>query len=171
VPSRKNKGIVLRFDPVSAQCATLDVSDRGSSAAPRLRTIAGARPPVIPTVPETHGPLRARIPHVEPSAGGWSRRALRCCTVRTGGTAAMAYVATNPDSYLSKKVGTGTCVELVQQATHAPSSAVWRTGDRSADGFIVLEQSLGQTGHYRTIQPTGGFGSATNDADAYFVVE
>lgn len=42
------------------------------------------------------------------------------------------YIAQNPEKYLKSKrpIGSGQCVELVQQASNAPHTSAWREGDR-----------------------------------------
>jgi hypothetical protein len=40
----------------------------------------------------------------------------------------MPYIATNPEHFVGRKVGTGQCVAYVQTAAHAPNTGSWRAG-------------------------------------------
>ena len=45
----------------------------------------------------------------------------------------MAYIASNPQGYLGKVVGTGQCVAYVQKVSSAPTTAHWHEGRRVLD--------------------------------------
>lgn len=42
----------------------------------------------------------------------------------------MSYIASKPDNYSGKEVGTGQCVAFVQQASGAPQTLLWTRGKK-----------------------------------------
>jgi len=120
----------------------------------------------------------------------------------------MAYVCKNPEEYDGKKVGNGQCVIFVQTCTNAPSTSLWKKGEKVRDktldkgtavatfdengkypnkphgnhaaiylsqnaiGILVYDQWVAQGAvKERRIRFKGGKGSASNDGDAFSVIE
>jgi hypothetical protein len=51
----------------------------------------------------------------------------------------MAYVASKPESYSGKAVGTGQCVAFVQQASGAPQTLHWVRGKKVKGDLTILK--------------------------------
>ena len=51
----------------------------------------------------------------------------------------MAYIATNPESYSGKVVGTGQCVPFVQEASGAPNTQMWKQGKQVKGNLMIAK--------------------------------